>query len=168
MTLPATKLPPFQRLLDEHGRSLWQFCRAILGPHDGDDLFQDTVLAALRAYPSLTHATNLRSWLFTIAYRRRIDLARAAARRPVASDGRAIAEEPASVDVAEGVVGELDGGLLWRAVGQLPEKQRLAVAYRYVADLPYADIAEVIDSTEAAARQSVRAGLAKLREEMQR
>ena len=34
---------------------------------------------------------------------------------------------------------------------------------RYVADLAYAEIAEILDCTEAAARQNVRAGLASLR-----
>lgn len=181
MTATVTALPPFQRLLDEHGRSLWQFCRATVGPHDGDDLFQDTVLAALRAYPSLTHATNLRSWLFTIAYRRRIDVARAAARRPVTSVGATLADgvvgrAPAgSAGVATGqavldpadvaVAGDVGSGL-WAAVRRLPEKQRLAVAYRYVADLHYADIAEILDCSEAAARQNVRAGLASLRQEV--
>ena len=52
---------------------------------------------------------------------------------------------------------------LWLAVARLPTKQRLAVLQRYVADLAYAEIAEILDCTEAAARQNVRAGLASLR-----
>jgi RNA polymerase sigma factor (sigma-70 family) len=55
---------------------------------------------------------------------------------------------------------------LWRAVQQLPDKQRHAIVLRFVGDLPYAEIGELCETSEAAARQNVRAGLARLREEI--
>ena len=55
---------------------------------------------------------------------------------------------------------------LWAAVQELPDKQRHAVVLRYVGDLPYAEIGALTDTSEAAARQNVRAGLARLREEL--
>ena len=57
-------------------------------------------------------------------------------------------------------------GELWEAVCRLPDKQRGAVALRYLGDLPYADIGVVLGCSEAAARQNVRAGLAALRQEV--
>ena len=45
-------LPPFQRLLDDHGRDVLRFLVAAAGPDEADDCFQETFLAALRAYPS--------------------------------------------------------------------------------------------------------------------
>ena len=67
-------------------------------------------------------------------------------------------------------VGALDrptvDGDLWQAVGALPDKQRGAIALRYLGDLPYADIGVVLGCSEAAARQNVRAGLAALRQEV--
>ena len=62
------KLPPFQRLLDAHGADLHRFCVAQAGPDHGPDCFQESVLAALRAYPSVQDDRNLRGWLFTIAH----------------------------------------------------------------------------------------------------
>jgi DNA-directed RNA polymerase specialized sigma24 family protein len=44
--------------------------------------------------------------------------------------------------------------------------QRSAVVLRYVADLPYRDVAVTIGCSEAAARQNVREALRKLREEV--
>ena len=49
------------------------------------------------------------------------------------------------------------------AVASLPPKQRAAVAYRYLADLPYAQIAELIGNSEVAARRSAADGIARLR-----
>jgi RNA polymerase sigma factor (sigma-70 family) len=68
-------------------------------------------------------------------------------------------------------VPQLDGDTLvdaelWDAVRRLPPKQRSAVVQRYLLDRPYAEIAAVIGSSEDAARQNVRAGLQRLRQEV--
>ena len=148
-------LPPFQALLDEHGAAVWRFLRASLGEHDAADCYQETVLSALRAYPSLRRADNLKSWLFTIAHHKAIDHHRRVARRREA-DG-----------VAPRAGRRPRPSRSTRRCGPrspaCPTKQRLAVLQRYVADLAYAEIAEILDCTEAAARQNVRAGLASLR-----
>ena len=75
--------PPFQRLLDAHAGDVLRFLVGAVGREDADDAFQETFLSALRAYPDLAHADNLRAWLFTIAHRKATDVHRARARRPV-------------------------------------------------------------------------------------
>ena len=148
------RLPPFQTLLDEHAADVHRFLVATVGPHDGADVFQDTVISALRAYPGLRSADNLRGWLFTIAHRKVVDLARARTRR---ADPVAEPPEVAHVDP------DGDDEALWTAVAELPAKQRSAVVQRYILDRPYAEIAVVLGGSEAAARQNVRAGLQSLR-----
>jgi RNA polymerase sigma factor (sigma-70 family) len=157
---PSVDLPPFQRLLDEHGADLYRFCVTQVGPHHGPDCFQEAVLAALRSYPALRRDENLRGWLFTIAHHKVLDHHRAASRRPVAVGVVPDGPSPASAPVADGE--------LWAAVARLPDKQRGAIALRYLADLPYGEIARRLGCTEAAARQNVRAGLAGLRPEVRR
>lgn len=148
---------PFQRLLDDHGSGLYRHLVAVLGPHDGADCYQEAVIAALRAWPP-PHDGNLRSWFFTVAHRKVIDHARATGRRAVP-----VGEVPerASLDAGAVIAGEVD---VWDAVRLLPDKQRVAVALRHGEDWGYDDIAAVLDCTEAAARQSVKAGLARLKE----
>lgn len=154
MTLGA--LPPFQHLLDEHGPAVWRFVRAAVGGVDGADCYQEAMVSALRAYPSLPHGENLKGWLFTIAHHKVLDHHRRVTRR------REAAEEPTDQPVFDG---EPADPALWAAVGRLPTKQRLAVLHRFVADLPYVEIAGLLDCSEAAARQNVRAALVRLREE---
>ena len=48
-------------------------------------------------------------------------------------------------------------------MGALPPKQRQAVAYHYLAGLPYSEIAGILDSTVAAARRAAADGIATLR-----
>jgi RNA polymerase sigma factor (sigma-70 family) len=111
--------------------------------------------AALRAYPDLKHSDNLRGWLFTIASRKAIDAGRGRRRRavPVADlPERAAPENPESDEA------------LWAAVKELPQGQRDAVLYRFVGDLSFQDVGRMLGCSDAAARQRVREGIAKLRE----
>src|SRR4051812_14236629 len=151
-------LPPFTALVEQHRTAVWGYLVATAGPAAAPDLLQDTLLSALRAYPSLKDASNLRSWLISIAHSRIVDQARSLARRPEVLGEVA---DSARVHVDVHVDDEL-----WDAVQQLPDKQRHAVVLRYVGDLPYAEIGSLCDTSEAAARQNVRAGLARLREEL--
>jgi RNA polymerase sigma-70 factor (ECF subfamily) len=57
---------------------------------------------------------------------------------------------------------------LWSQVRELPPKQRAAVAHRYVTDLSYREIGELLDCSEEAARRNVHEGLKKLREAVER
>jgi DNA-directed RNA polymerase specialized sigma24 family protein len=50
-------------------------------------------------------------------------------------------------------------------VRALPAKQRTAVFCRAVLGMPYAELAELLDSSEEAARRNVFEGLKRLREE---
>ena len=49
----VTALPPFQTLLDEHAGDVMAVLRGAVGRDDAEDCFQETFLAALRAYPKL-------------------------------------------------------------------------------------------------------------------
>ncbi len=150
--------PPFQVFLEDNRGAVMAFLRASVGPNDADDCFQETFIAALRAYPRLTDGSNLRSWALKIAQRKAVDLHRARRRTtPMPPDQL---PDPAIRDGTP----EPE---LWRAVGALPTKQRLAIAHRYVLDLPYREIGSLIGSSEEAARQSVREGLKRMRKEME-
>jgi RNA polymerase sigma factor (sigma-70 family) len=157
----SVRLPPFQTLLDAHGRDVHRFLIASVGPVDADDCYQETWLAALRAYPDLRDASNLRSWVLTIAHRKAIDHARSRARRPVP------VPEPAAgaIDGSEPVIGLDDQ--VWAQVAQLPDKQRTALALRFVVDAPYAEIASAMETSEEAARRNVHEALKRLRKEYQ-
>jgi len=153
-------LPPFQQLLDLHGRDVHRFLTATVGRVDADDCYQETWVAALRAYPKLRDASNLRSWIFTVAHRKAIDHIRGRRRAPVA-----VGEVP---DIpVDGATTALDDGL-WERVRALPDKQRTALALRYVADAGYDEISTAMGTSEDAARRNVHEALKRLRTEYQR
>ncbi|MDQ6816971.1 MAG: RNA polymerase sigma factor, partial [Actinomycetota bacterium] len=111
-------LPPFQQLLDAHGRDVHRFLIATVGRGEADDCYQETWLSALRAYPRLRDPANLRGWIFTIAHRKAIDLMRS--RRRVAVPSAELPDQRASEDR------EAPDHDLWASVRELPAKQRSA------------------------------------------
>jgi DNA-directed RNA polymerase specialized sigma24 family protein len=158
VTARRAALPPFQVLLDSYKDDVYRFLAGLLGPGDADDSFQETFLAALRAYPALGDGRNLRSWLLTIAHHKAVDRMRAA-RPTVPLDG---VPHPAHPSPTE------PDPALWAEVAALPDKQRAAVVLRFVNDMAYRDIGAVLDCSEAAARRSTHEGVKRLREVIER
>ncbi len=160
--MPVT-LPPFQSLVDAHWRDVGRLAHALAGPVDGDDVAQQAWTRALAAYPSLTSARNLRSWLLTITHRCAMDAHRGRARRAVPNaDPGDIAAHPTQA----GPEAESHDPELWARVGRLPERQRDAVVLRYVADLDHAAIAAALATTPGMSRRLVSDALATLRKDL--
>jgi len=153
------EIPPFADFLEQQRGTVYRFLTAAVGPHEADDCFQDTFLAALRAYPRLTDPSRLDRWVLRIASRKAIDHHRAAGRRAIPTG-----ELPERPIPAQGQP-EFDGDLQ-AAVASLPTKQRLAVVHRHVLDRTYADVADAMGISEEAARANVYQGLKTLRELM--
>jgi len=149
-------LPPFQALLDEHSADVMAVLRGAVGRGDAEDCFQETFLSALRAYPKLEDASNLRGWLLTIASRKAVDHHRANGRQPLPM------AEPPEIAVND----PEPEGEIWALVGELPPKQRAAVELRYACDLPHAEIAAALGCSPEAARRSLHEGMKRLRKEL--
>ncbi len=96
----------------------------------------------------------MRGWLVTIAHRKAIDQLRAASRRAVPSGDL---PELSTSDPMD------DSAELRAALEALPPKQRGAVVGHYLGGLPYAEVAVMLDTSEAAARRSAADGIANLR-----
>jgi len=147
--------PPFENVVARHGATVLRVARAVLGHADADDAWSETFLAAMKAYPGLPADANVEAWLVTIAHRKAIDVTRATARRAIPMSDTPDRPSPGHADEHHLELAE--------AVAALPPKQRQAVAYHYLAGLPYAEIATLLDSSAAAARRAAAYGIATLR-----
>ena len=154
--LPAVSKQPFERVVAEHGATVLRVCRAVVGPDEAQDAWSETFLAALRAYPELPAGANVQAWLITIAHRKAIDLTRSRARTAVP-----VGQPPDRISTLGVPGGGADA--LWAEVAALPDKQRQAVAYHYLAGLPHRDVAEILGGTTDAARRAAADGIKTLR-----
>ncbi len=144
----------FEAVVATHGAVVLRVCRAVLGPVDADDAWSETFLSAMTAYPELPADANVQAWLVTVAHRKAIDVTRAAARRATP-----VAEVPDTVAAA---ADSRDPDLAL-ALRELPDKQKQAVAYHYLAGLPYTDVAAILGGSTDAARRAAADGIATLR-----
>ena len=145
---------PFERIVEEHGGTVLRVCRVILGVHDAEDAWSETFLAAMRAYPDLPDDANAEAWLVTIAHRKAIDVTRATSRRAIPTgelpETATTPEAGHDPDLAD-------------ALARLPDRQKQAVAYHYLAGLPYTEVAAILGGSTDAARRAAADGIATLR-----
>lgn len=142
-------IPPFERFYLAHRDEVLGYLRRLLGQR-AEDAWQETFLRALRAYGRLRHGRHLRAWVFTIATNVAMDELRS-------KPEPAVAAEPA-VELRRDAFRELE-----HLTDGLPPTERAAVVLRYGYDLPYAQIAEALGSSEEAARAAASSGVRRLR-----
>jgi RNA polymerase sigma factor (sigma-70 family) len=149
-TMTTEPVPPFERFYLAHRDEVLGYLRRLLGQR-AEDAWQETFLRALRAYDRLQHGRHLRAWVFTIATNVALDELRAKRPQPVAH------AEPAT-ELRRDAFRELE-----HLTGRLPPTERAAVVLRYGYDLPYAQIADALGSSEEAARAAASSGVRRLR-----
>ena len=149
----AVALPPFWSLIERHGDELLAHARRMTDEQTAEDVLQDALLRALRAYPRLRHADHLRAWLYRVTTTTALDLHRAR-RREVVTDDPPV---PAVED-------EYDDGAFESLIAPLAQTARDALRLRFVEDLDYDRIAEALECSPEAARQRVSTAVRTLRE----
>ncbi len=153
-TVTSPPIPPFERFYLEHRDEILRYLRRLLGQR-AEDAWQETFLRALRAYGRLRHGRHLRAWVFTIATNVAMDELRAKPTLPLSG-------EPV-VELERDAFRELE-----HLTGELPPTERAAVVLRYGYDLPYAQIADALGSSEDAARAAASSGVRRLRRNHER
>ena len=156
--------PTFEAVLERYQAEIFRFAVHLTRNHaDADDLYQETVLKAYRAFDRLDGEANYRAWLYRIATNAFLSDRRKRGRERRLDDLQAEMLPGEAADDAA----RLDAGNLLREVdafvASLPDKQRLALIQRKYHDLSYAEIADNLRSSEAAARANVHEALRKLR-----
>lgn len=147
-------LPPFEAFLEANRTTVFRYLVAAVGREHADDVFQETFLAALRAYPRCTEVARLDRWILRIASRKAIDHHRRTARGPIP-----VAEPP---EVPAEPAGRDDGRAV-AAVAELPPRQRDAVTYRHVLGLSVAEAAELMGCSPQTVRANAYQGLKSLK-----
>ena len=150
-TMATPQVPPFERFYLTHRDEVLGYLRRLLGPR-AEDAWQETFLRALRAYGRLEHGRHLRGWVFTIATNVALDELRVKGRTVPVDDVEPVTE------LQRDAFRELE-----HLTGDLPPTERAAVVLRYGYDLPYAQIADALGSSEEAARAAASSGVRRLR-----
>ncbi|TFG44141.1 MAG: sigma-70 family RNA polymerase sigma factor [Gemmatimonadales bacterium] len=148
-TAPPTETP-FERDVLPHLDLMYRVALRLTGdPANAEDLVQDTVLKAYRAWDTFRQGTNARGWLLTILRNTFINDYRRRRRAPVTVDID-VAEQYARVHQEAGrdpegeFFHELVDDRILSAIDALPEEFREVVVLSDVEGLGYAQIAETV------------------------
>jgi len=162
MTHMAKPHASFTELVERHRVELLAYARRLLGhEQDAQDVCQDALLRACRAFGRLSHDANGRAWLYKIVTNTALNAMRRRKSRtaPIADVG--IDNLPSSAVLRSDRSGQL--AVIGEAVYRLPAKQRAALMQRHFHGLEYAEIALSLGCSEESARANVYQAIKKLR-----
>jgi len=155
----------FEILVQRHGTRVYNLCLRILGdPDEAADASQDTFLSALRKLSTFRGEAAFTTWLHRVTVNACYDSLRRKRRRPLLQIVRDEDDEgretslPAP-DHADQVVFSVDVG---RALQDVPEEFRVVLVMADVQDLPYDEIARVLEIPVGTVKSRVFRGRAAL------
>jgi RNA polymerase sigma-70 factor (ECF subfamily) len=149
-----------EALVERHYRELYRYAYSVLREErSAEDTVQDAFERAFSALGRYSEerlrAMRLRPWMYRITLN--VARNRLRRRREVPVEEPSVAGGSASDQDREAVMDVL------AALGELPERQRVAVTLRYLQDMPYAEISSATGWPEGTAKTLVRRGLVRLR-----
>jgi RNA polymerase sigma-70 factor (ECF subfamily) len=156
MTAEIPDLPPFSSLVENHGDELLAYSRR-LADDAAEDVLQEALLKALKAYPGLENGKHLRAWLFRVTTTSAIDYFNRTSGRSEVALGSSDGVHAAPTDDMFAFDGLIAG---------LSEGARAALVLRYIRDMPYEEMAATMDCSPEAARQRVSSAVRSLRKRL--
>jgi len=148
-----------------YATALGRLCMAFTGSQaESEELVQETLLAALDAFPSYRAEGSVRAWLFAIA--RRICGRHTEMRSRRESRLRLVHDTRPRPDASELAAERERAERTRAALAKLKPSEREAVVMRYDAGLSFKELAVACGVDEAAARKRVSRALAKLRADL--
>jgi RNA polymerase sigma-70 factor (TIGR02960 family) len=172
----------FRELIDPYRGELQLHCYRILGSvQDAEDLLQETLLAAWRGLQGFDGRSSLRAWLYRIATNRSLNAMRDKSRRPREVPAMAEPPEPtrrteplwlepypdALLDTSPGPhtryeYKEAVGLAFVTALQHLPPRQRVVLVLRDVLGFRAAEVADMLETSEAAVKGALQRARATL------
>lgn len=135
-----------EALLREHYDMIHAVChRMVHNPDSANDAVQNALIAVVKGLSRFDGRSSVSTWMYRIATNAAIDEIRRTQRRPVPMDDEALTARGSSSDPTADIAEHLDDqSRVSAALAQIPEEFRAALVLRYVADMDYAEMADVL------------------------
>ena len=139
----------FSFIVRKYGERLYWLIRRMVVVHaDADDCLQNTFLKAWKSFGSFRGESGIFTWLYRIAVNETISFLNA--RKPVEWDSY-LAATLGGDPYFDGTAAQT---LLQQAIAQLPPMQKAVFILRYFDDMPYKEMAQILDSSEGSLKAS--------------
>lgn len=152
---PATKESAYTSIIRKYQEKLyWHVRRMVIEHEDANDILQNVFIRVWNALENFREDSQLYTWLYRIATNECLTFLEQQKKRAVVPMG----------DVESGLENKIKADkhfdaskLEWKlqlAIQQLPEKQRIVFGLRYYDEMPYEEMAKVLDTSEGALKAS--------------
>lgn len=161
-----TKSDGFKMLMDKFQEPIyWQIRRQIKNHDDTNDIMQNTFLKVYQNIENFRNDSALYTWVFRIARNETLNFLNSAATRRTTDLDPVLFEESA-MSSSYSIPGHLIEQKLMRAVELLPEKQQVVFTLKYFEDKKYAEISDLLGTSEGALKASYHHAVKKIKELM--
>ena len=162
--------PRFEELIERHHDEICAYLWRLMGKDgradggiDVEDLTQDVFLRAYESFPRLRPNSNHRAWLYKIAtHSAYTQLRRTKNRRDKLLFLKHSQTEPAPAS-EDSSLRKYTEKRVRAMVNRLPIKQKASITLRYLQDLDYPEIAQILGCSQESARANVYQAIRSLR-----
>lgn len=145
----------FELIVDKYGRKIyWVVRKMVVSHHDADDITQEVLVKLWSELPKFRGDSSIFTWAYRIAINQSISAIRnrTKGRYQVVDDPAEEFDRIASTEAlfnGDEIERELE-----ISIQKLPDKQRAVFILRYYDEMPFKEIATVLDTSEGAIKAS--------------
>lgn len=162
---PGTREKAYTAIIRKYQERLyWHIRRMVVEHEDANDVLQNVFIRVWNALENFREDSQLYTWLYRIATNECLSFLEQQKRKSTVSLG----------DVETGLANKITADkhfdankLEWKlqlAIQQLPEKQRVVFTLRYYDEMPYAEMSQVLETSEGALKASYHHAAKKIEE----
>lgn len=131
-------------------RLYWHIRRMVVVHDDADDCLQNTYIKIWKGLENFRNDSGLYTWMYRIATNETITFLK---KRQISQlfSRENLADNLSSDPYFDGNAAQI---ALQKAIAELPPKQKAVFILRYYEEMPYAEIADILDSTEGSLKAS--------------
>ena len=164
-----------ERLIDEHGKAVYNFCVYLAkNKNDGDDLFQETFLRAMELSSKINRQGNPKSYLLSIAVNLWRNTSKKNARRAqiapkveIDSDETYGIADTNSAAIEDTVLNKMINDALTHVINNLPDKHRIPITLFYTEEMKISEIASIVSKPEGTVKRLLHEAKSKIKKEME-
>jgi RNA polymerase sigma factor (sigma-70 family) len=154
----------FEAVYDAFYRLVYGIAIRMLGETMAAEDLTQAVFLKVWSSPDAFAGGNFSAWIARVTRNRALDVLRS---RSARAEGEMPADVPVDSELAEAVFARLDGERVRNALARLPEEQRQPIELGFFGGITHEEIAKRTATPLGTVKTRIRAGLKKLRTELQ-
>ena len=163
--IETTKERAYTAIIKKYQEKLyWHIRRMVVDHDDANDVLQNVFIRVWKGLANFREDSQLYTWLYRIATNESLTFIEQQKKRTSVSLSDVESGLSNKIKADEGFDGKKLEWKLQLAIQQLPEKQRAVFNLRYYDEMPYAEMSQVLETSEGSLKASYHHAVKKIEE----